>query len=94
MSPSEEMQASLPDHAGLLCWGGAGWRTTLPLGKQGILFPGHATPRAPELSKGPKQIAPKIPRGQSLIFSLTMGNKTNSFLRQLDEYVIISDNWS
>lgn len=94
MSPREEMLASVPDHAGLLCWGGAAWRTALPLGKQGILFPGHATPRGPELSEGPEQITPKIPRGQNLIFSLTMGNKTNSFLRQLDEYVIIPDNWS
>lgn len=75
------MLASLPDHAGLLHWAGEAWRTTLPLGKQGILFPGQATPRGLELSEGPEQIAPKIPKTEAgLIFSLTMGNKTNSFL--------------
>lgn len=69
--------------------------TPILFGKKGILFPGHATLRCLDLSEGPKQVAPKIPRVWSLIFSLTMGTKTkSSFLRQLDKYVIIPDNWS
>ena len=51
------MLASVPDRAGLLCWEEAGWRTTLPLGKQGILFAGHATSRSSELSEDTRQIA-------------------------------------
>lgn len=63
MSPREEMLASIPDHVGPLCWRGRTWRAIPPLGEQGILFPGNAAPRDPEVSEGPKQIALKVPRG-------------------------------
>lgn len=85
--PWEGMLASLPGHAGPLCGGGAAWRTTVPLGKQGILSSGHAAPRNPELLEGPKQIAPKIRRGWSLIFGLTMGNKTKSAFFQTTRWI-------
>lgn len=89
------MLASIPHHAGPLCSTAVAWSTPLPSGKQGILFLGHATPRGPRLTEGPKQIAPRIPKGRNLIFSLTIGNKTkSSLLRQLDEYVINPDNRS
>lgn len=63
MSPREEILASIPDHVGPLCWGGRTWMAIPPLGEQGILFPGNAAPRDPELSEGPRQIALKVPRG-------------------------------
>lgn len=76
MSPREEMLASIPDYVGPFGWGGRTWRAIPPLGEQGTLFPGNAAPRGPELSEGPKQIALKVPRGWDLIFSSTMGYKT------------------
>lgn len=65
------MLASVPDRARLLYWEGAGWRTLLPLGKQGkqgIQFAGHATPRGPELSEDTKQIAQRSPEN-AVLFS-------------------------
>lgn len=95
MSPREEMLASIPDHVRPLCWGGRTWRAIPPLGEQGILFLGNAAPREPELSEGPKQTALKAPGGWNLIFSSTIGYKTQpSFLRHLDEYIIHLDNHS
>lgn len=77
------------------CWGGRTWRTIPPSGEQGILFLGNAAPRDPEHSEGPKQIALKAPRGWNLIFSSTIGYKTqSSFLRHLDGYIIHLDNHS